>query len=287
MSEKISNMDKPDRMALAQGTRQLLQPLASLLLKCGMTWREFAELARTVFVLVASREYGIRGRPTNVSRVAILTGIGRREVGKIRQAMDEEGPPLPNQTTDATRVLSGWHQDPQFLGADGKPRDLAPGGAGASFEELAKRFAPDVPPSAMLKELRRVAAVTDLGSGQLRVTRRYYQPSLLDAQWILNAGSVFADLGGNINHNLGRRPGEGSWFLGRATDDRIDARAVPEFQAFLEQEGQQFLERMDAWLAAHRAAPESPPVETRKVVRLGVGLFMIKGETDKQTGKQP
>ena len=279
-------MDKPDRAALAQGTRQLLQPLASLMLKCGMTWREFAELARTVFVQVASREYGIRGRQTNVSRVAILTGIGRREVGKIRQAMDEEGPPLPNQTTDATRVLSGWHQDPQFIGADGQPRDLEPGGAGTSFEELARRYAPDVPPSTMLKELRRVGAVTDSGSGALRVTRRYYQPSLLDAQWILNAGSVFSDLGANINHNLGRNQGEGSWFLGRATDDRIDVRAVPEFQAFLEKEGQQFLERMDAWLATHRAAESSPPAETRKVVRLGVGLFMIKGETNKDTGKQ-
>ncbi|MBM4195873.1 MAG: hypothetical protein FJ197_02060 [Gammaproteobacteria bacterium] len=251
-----------------------------------MTWKEFAELARTVFVQVASREYGIRGRQTNVSRVAILTGIGRREVGKIRQAMDEEGPPLPNQTTDATRVLSGWHQDPQFIGMDGIPHDLTISGSGPSFEELARRYAPDVPPSTMLKELRRVGAVTDVGAGgALRVTRRYYQPSQLDAQWILNAGSVFADLGANINHNLGRRSGDGSWFLGRATDDRIEVRAVPEFQAFLEKEGQQFLERVDAWLTAHRAAEATPPAETRKITRLGVGLFMIKGETDKQTGK--
>ena len=57
-------METVDREALFQGTRQLLAPLASLLLKCGLTWREFAEVGKGVFVDVASREYGIRGRAT-------------------------------------------------------------------------------------------------------------------------------------------------------------------------------------------------------------------------------
>jgi hypothetical protein len=156
---------------------------------------------------------------------------------------------------------------------------------------LSRRYAPDVPASTLLKELRRVGAVADDGGGLLRATRRYYQPSQLDPQWILNAGSVFADLGGNISHNLGRKPGEGSWFLGRATDDRIEARAVPEFQAFLEERGQQFLEQVDAWLTAHRVPEGTPAAATRAVTRLGIGLFMIKGnsgaDSPQDTGKQP
>jgi hypothetical protein len=279
-------MDTPDRQALVQGSRQLLCPLASLLLKCGMTWREFAEIAKTVFVQVASREYGIRGRPTNVSRVAILTGIGRREVGKIRHALAAEAAvAVPNQTTDATRLLSGWHQDADFAAAGGRPRPLAPAGAGASFEELARRYAPDVPPSAMLKELKRVGAVTEFADGRLQAARRYYQPTVLDAQWILNAGSVFADLGSNINHNLGAPRGDGSWFLGRATDDGVDPRAVPAFQAFLEEEGQRFLERVDDWLARHRAGTGDEAGRRQAATRLGVGLFMIKSDgNDKGAG---
>ncbi len=273
-------MDSPDRTALAQGSRALLCPLASLLLKCGMTWREFAEIAKTVFVQVASREYGIRGRPTNVSRVAILTGIGRREVGRIRQSLESAEPPLSNQTTDATRLLSGWHQDPDFNVAFGKPLDLAFAGRGPSFEALAQRYAPDVPAITMLKELKRVGAVTQLADGRLQVTRRYYQPTLLDTQWILNAGSVFADLGANINHNQSARSGDPSWFLGRATDDGVDPQAVPEFRAFIEEQGQQFLERVDDWLACHRAGQKSEATG----VRLGVGLFMIKGHPNREAG---
>ena len=189
----------------------------------------------------------------------------------------------PNRTTDATRLLSGWHQDREFVGPDGKPLDLAPNGAAASFENLARRYAPGVPASAMLKELRRVAAVTDLPDGRLRATRRYYQPTPLDPQWILNAGSVVADLELNINHNLAARDADPTWFLGRATDSGVDARAVPEFRAFLEDQGQQFLVRVDEWLTRHRLAPADHAAA--KPVRLGVGLFMIKDDPDKESGQ--
>lgn len=268
-------MDGIDPLALREATRRLLRPLASLLLKCGMTWREFAEFSREVFVEVAGREYGLKGRPTNVARIAILTGIGRREVGKIRQALASAVEPLPNQTTDATRLLSGWHQDAAFSEA-GRPHDLAPAGTAPSFAELARRYAPDVPASAILKELRRVGAVVELPGGKLRAMRRFYRPAQLDPQWILNAGGVFADLGANVNHNLVPEPAGGSWFLGRATDDRIDPRKIDEFRVFIESEGQAFLERVDAWLSQHRLGDDA----RTDAVRLGAGLFMIKGNPD-------
>ncbi len=285
MRYKVTHVVVPDRQAVIQGARALLRPLVSLLLRCGLTWREFAELSRTVFVEVASHEYGLRGRPTNVARVAILTGIGRRDVGRIRAELQVAGPRLPNQTTDATRLLSGWHQDREFLDGSGQPRELMVVDGGASFTALARRYAPDVPASAMLKELLRVGAVVELPAGQLRAVRRFYQPTPFDPQWFLNAGSVYADLGVNINHNLAVvSSGEPTRFLGRATDSSIDAAAVAEFQVFLEQEGQQFLERVDAWLGVHRRT--GPPADGRRAVRLGVGLFMIKGDPDKESGNE-
>ena len=273
-------MESIDRAALMEGCRTLLRPLASLLLKCGLTWREFAEISKGVFVGVAGEEYGLRGRPTNVSRVSILTGLGRREVGRLRRLLAEPAAPLPNKTTDATRLLSGWHQDPSFHGPGGGPADLPVAGPGPSFDELARRYAADVPPGAMLKELKRVGAVEEQPDGRLRVLRRYYMPARLDPQWVLNAGSVFADLGGNINHNLTAEHGQNSRFLGRAMNDAVDPRAVPAFRAFLEQEGQAFLERVDDWLTRHRAAPAAGIK-----VRLGVGLFMIQGDGNKGTAK--
>jgi hypothetical protein len=270
--------------ALAAG-RTLLGPVASLLLKCGLTWREFAELSKTVFVDVASREYGLRGRPTNASRVSILTGIDRKEVTRQRALLATEVPAAPGKTTDATRVLSGWHQDPAFLGPDGQPRVLADSGTEPSFEGLCRAHGGDIPPSALRKELLRVGAIVETDAG-LRVVRRFYMPVRLDPQWLANAGTTLRDLGASISHNLSVEPPEPTRFVGRATNTRIDPAALPAFRAFLEAEGQGFLERVDAWLTAHElprtaastSGNASTSADPARPLRLGVGLFAIQGE---------
>ena len=75
-------------------------------------------------------------------------------------------------------------------------------GAGATFTELCARYAGDIPATTMMKELKRVGAVEQDAEGKLNVRRRYYMPTQFDPQWIMNAGSTFADLGDNINYNL-------------------------------------------------------------------------------------
>jgi len=250
-------------------------------MKCGMTWREFADISKSVFVEVAGIEYGIKGRPTNVSRVSLLTGISRKEVGRQRQLLQQQTAETPvSKTTDATRVLSGWHQDPDF-NDNGQPKVLAVEGDGASFALLCRRYAGDIPMVAMLKELKRVGAVVEEAPvedvpGQLTVQRRYYMPTQFDPQWILNAGGVFADLGNNINHNVAATDATPTRFLGRATDPTIDAAAIPEFYEFIEAHGQPFLELVDEWLTAHRS--KQGDKESDHPVRLGVGLFLIQGD---------
>ncbi|MCZ6809330.1 MAG: DUF6502 family protein, partial [Proteobacteria bacterium] len=48
-----------------------LRPLARALLRAGIGYREFAEISKTAFVGIATKDYGLRGRPTNISRVAV------------------------------------------------------------------------------------------------------------------------------------------------------------------------------------------------------------------------
>jgi hypothetical protein len=249
-----------------------------------MTWREFADVSKGVFIGVASQEYGLNGRPTNVSRVSILTGVSRKEIARVRAQLAEQTEPAPNKTTDATRLLSGWHQDPEFLTPDGGPKVLPADGDGASFATLWHRYGGDVPVTSMRKELERVGAITTLPDGNLRVERRYFMPRQFDPQWVQNAGSMLRDLGSSITHNLDTggdqaRSASGTparRFIGRATSDSVDVSALPEFEAFVEQNGQAFLERVDEWLTKHeaRAGPGTP----RKRMRLGLGVFVIADE---------
>lgn len=257
----------------------MLRPFASLLLKCGLTWREFSEIGKSVFVEVATDEYGIAGRPTNVSRVSILTGISRKEVKRQRDLLAETEAMPANKTGGATRVLSGWHQDADFVASDGQPRMLDAESGGNEFPELCRRYAIEIPATTMLKELKRVGAVEESGDGKLAVKLRYYMPTQLDPQWVMNAGEYLADLTNTINQNIDIDEGGPTHFLGRASEPEIDSAVAEEFRQFVDAQGQQFLETIDAWLADHQStAAERKDKESGKSVRLGVGLFMIKGD---------
>ncbi len=151
--------------------RHLLAPIARLLLRSGVTWGEFAELSKEVFVDVARRDYGIQGRPTNNSRVAMITGLSRREVTRVRDILIGEAQASEPPSSRVAQVLSGWHVDPDFLDDEGQPMVLPVTGERRSLEALLKRYAGDLPHGAFLKELQQLGLVESNGTGSFRVTR--------------------------------------------------------------------------------------------------------------------
>jgi len=261
------------RTRILDALGRLLEPIVLLLLKSGITWREFADLAKAKFVQVATKEFGIRGRPTNASRVAILTGIDRRDVRKLRLASAEQPTFDLGFMSKPTQVLDGWYHDPNFRTASGQPRDLHVSEGEDSFGALVRRYAPGIPPVAMIKELRAVGAIEQLPDERLRALKRNYIPRELTDNQIRLWGSILQDVGTTLEHNLMRRESEPSRFERRALSLSVDPRARREFEAFLAVEGQAFLERVDEWLASHQIENTGlPPIEG---IRMGVGVYEI------------
>ena len=111
----------------------MLKPIVRLMLRGGVGYSEFSYVAKCVFVDVATLEYGLRSRPTNMSRVSAITGISRKQVGQLRREGPEprwtphmEGNPL-------NTILDFWHHDPEFSVAKGRPKPLRIGGQGVSL----------------------------------------------------------------------------------------------------------------------------------------------------------
>jgi hypothetical protein len=256
-------------------TRQWLKPLIHVLIRCGITWKDFAALAKTTYVEVASGQFGKRGRPTNVSRTAVLTGLARREVRKQRERIATAPEAWTAYVSKASVVLAAWHQDPEFLRPDGRPVNLPLGGDGASFVMLVRRCgASDVRPSTLLKELRSAGAVRETADGQLEALQRAYIPHKVDEQLIRLWGTVIADVATTYVHNLTRTPSSVARFERAAAHPRIRPSALPEFRQFLDREGQAFLERVDDWLAKHEASP----AESEDGIRLGAGVYHIQDQ---------
>lgn len=255
--------------------RRWLKPAVHVLLRCGLPWKEFAELAKSVYVEVATEQFGKRGRPTNVSRTAMLTGLARRDVRKQRAKLAAAGPAPTGSVTKASLVLSAWHLDPEFTDKKGRPRPLPVEGENPSFAALLKRCGgADVQPTTVLKELINAGCVRRRTDGRLQVLQRDYIPQLIDAQLMKLWGARLTDLATTYAHNLMRTEREAARFERAALNDRIPGTAVKEFRRVLEQEGQAFLERMDAWLSAQQALNDGE--SEIKAIRLGVGVYHIQ-----------
>lgn len=248
-----------------------------MMLKCGMTWKEFSDLSKLVFVETATDEYGIRGRPTNVSRVSILTGISRKEVKRQRDLLLAHEEPSTRKTNDATKVLSGWFQDPDYLDANLAPRLIPEEGAAPSFEALCDRYGGDVAVPTMLKELIKTNAVERLASGELKVLSRYYQPAVHDDENLMFAADRIYDVIRTMNNNVFLEDGGALRFGGYADNDSIPVSAIPEFREYLDKRGQAFLEEIDDWLAGRAAErPDGP------TARVGISLFATQRENSKE-----
>jgi hypothetical protein len=257
-------------------TRQWLKPAIHVLLRCGVTWKEFSELAKSAYVEVATQKFGKRGRVTNVSRTAVLTGLARREVRNQRARLLKAAPPLAGYVTKASLLLSAWHLYPEYLDRHGKPALLHLDGEGATFTTLLRRCgAGDIRPSTLLKELLNAGAVRQRTDGRLEALQRSYIPHAMDEHLIRLWGTVLGDVATTYAHNLTHKPNAAPRFERAAVNDRVAASATEEFRQFLDREGQAFLERVDAWLTAHEISgtEDEPGAAT---LRLGAGLYHIQ-----------
>ncbi len=259
-----------------QSSHQWLKPLIHILLSCGITWREFAELAKTTYVEVATDNFGKRGRPTNVSRTAILTGLARRDVRKHRELLARAPTPLSGYVTKGALVLSTWHLSREFQDKTGQPAILRMSGRGKTFAALLERAGgSDVRPSTFLKELVSAGAVRVRPDGRLQALKRDYIPYAIDEQMIRLWGTVVADVATTYVHNLMRTAKADKRLERSAVNDRMPVSAVPAFVQLLEKEAQEFLERIDQWLTAQQAREGGNPAGD--TIRLGVGLYQIQG----------
>lgn len=271
-----STMANATHEEVIAATRLWLAPVIHILLRSGVTWKEFAELSKMTYVDVATRRFGRRNRPTNVSRTAVLTGLVRRDVRKQRERLKAGAAAPAPYVTKASLVLSAWHLLPEYRGRAGRPAVIEFDGDGLSFMALVQSCGgSDVPPSTLLKELVAAGAVRVRPDGRLEATQRNYIPHAMDEQMIRLWGSVLADVATTHVHNLSRTSREPPRFERAAVNDEVEDSAVPEFRQFLEAEGQAFLERVDAWLSAHQVDKSKRSTKSRPV-RLGAGVYHVE-----------
>ena len=138
----------------------LLRPLVRILLRNNIPFTTFADLAKWVYVRVALEDFPLPVRKQSISRVALLTGLTRKEVLRVKRHVTPGDPVISEKQNRAARVVSGWVRDPLFHDTEKQPAILPfDGEKKSSFTALVRTFSGDIPPRAILDELVRVGVV--------------------------------------------------------------------------------------------------------------------------------
>ena len=188
-----------------------LRPIARIFLRFGMGFREFSDIAKTAFVDVATNEYGLRGRPTNISRVAVMTGLTRKEVRRVREKIENGDQSVVVKSTPLGEMLHRWHADNEYLDSAGRPVVLKFSGEGVSFSSLARKYGGDIPPGAMRTELKRVGAVIEDEHGNLQAVSRVVHPKGEHEKLVTAVVHAIYPLVSTIAHNVNPDRGDDTW----------------------------------------------------------------------------
>jgi len=172
LDQYIAPMQEKLKQQVLDAFQLVLRPMVKILLRYGVGVSEFSEIVKTSYVDVATSEFGIRGRPTNISRVAVMTGLTRKEVRRLRDKIANGEQRLAVKSTPLSEIIHRWHAEEDFLDSDGRPARLPFSGGDNSFSDLVKRFGGDVPPGAMRTELKRVGSVIEDNDGNLSIVKR-------------------------------------------------------------------------------------------------------------------
>lgn len=254
--------------------RKILRPLLRILLRNGIPYGTFADLAKQVYVDVASEDCTIPGRKHTISRMSVMTGLSRKEVRRVKTLALPDNPEATSRYHRAARVISGWVRDGAFSDGRGQPADLPMEGEGATFSRLVKRFSGDVPARAVLDELIRVGAVERTPEGPIRLLTRAYLPRMDAAAGFEILGADVRDLVRTVDHNL-RAPGNDRIFQRKVSYDNLPGEVVAEFRNLVAHQGQSYLEEMDRWLAQYDR-DTNPYVRGAGRKRAGIGIYYFE-----------
>jgi hypothetical protein len=255
---------------------RLLRPLVRILLRNGIPYDAFADLAKRMYIEVASKEFRIPGRKQSDSRVAIITGLNRKEIRRVRNLplLDDAG--AAERYNRAARVISGWVRDPRYAGTKKEPALLPVEGEGATFSELVKRYSGDVPTRAILDELTRVGSVELTDDGRIRLLERSYIPRTGEVEKIGILGTDVSELIATIDHNL-RFGASDPFFQRKVGYDNLSGEAISEVRKLARARGQDLLEFLDREISRHDrdVNPDAGGTGRRYA---GVGIFYFEDE---------
>jgi hypothetical protein len=253
----------------------MLQPVVRQLITYGVTYPAFNRMVRELYVQVADDHFALPFKRQTDSRVALVTGINRKEVAQLRRRRTTgKVQRVEVEDTLITHVIGRWMSGPPYASAEGHAHRLpyeAPARA-ASFARLVRAVGADVPVRSVLDELVHIGVVELLPDGDVCLRREAHVPAADAERTLTLLGSDPAEVFSTIVHNI-EHP-DTPRLQRKVVYDNIGAGALPELSKAARDIGEEFIRRANALLASYdRDRNPDAPGGARSRVVLGTYYF--------------
>lgn len=274
MTATDSNPSMDTRGHFLQALRRVLRPIVRLMIRSGIRYDEFADVARRAYVESAIRDSDAHVlRPTR-DQVAWMTGINRERIDHYIQSDGAIASVEPVPTRVVAEVLHKWHTDPQYLGSSAAPLELefdAP--VGPSFRRLVGQVDAHAEPEVILEKLLQARSVSRMEDGRIRaVSRCFIWPEEVISR-IEYWGATLAHMIETLEHNLSSSSAENKRLERSVFADRgLPEQLLPDFHAFTLECANEFLSDLDNWLGQDAYVSEC---EAGPTVEMGLNVFFF------------
>ena len=264
---------------LRNALHKLLKPLIRILLRYGYSYREFNHEAKQLFIDVCFEDFTIEGRKMTASRVAVLTGMDRKEIVKLIKARDEGLDITHVPINRASRVIGGWLRDKDYQNADGDPLTIPVKGDGVSFQSLVRKYGGDITAGPILDELLRISAVEHVDSDKIKLLAEGYIPLSNELEKLKIMGTSARDLLTTIDYNL--KSPKHPRFQREVVYVELSQNSINEFKLISHDKCQKLLLELNEWLA-NKLEIDKRLEATEPSSRVGVGIYYIENDKTKQ-----
>jgi len=212
-----------------------------------------------------------------ISRVAVLTGLSRKEVVRLRDGLNNNEALLKLKPNRAQRVVHGWLSDPEFLDEQSNPLDLPlsnkkNGKQHASFLALVKKYSGDITIGAVLEELNLVGVTHQPDEHTVQLVNSAYVPRSDELEQIRVVATSVADLFDTALHNV-ESSSRKKRFQSVYSD--INEELVEEFKKLTATKASPVIQELNAHLSKRQR--ESKKSDKTTQTRLGFGIYYIEG----------
>lgn len=243
-----------ERTVFLEAIEESLRPLMRAAFAYGVGYQDLVEVVRALYIYAIRERNEAQGRPTNETRLGIMTGVTRAEVIKLitdRQEKEEQRAIAAKHFDQLTQLLGKWHDDPRFSTPYGAPLDLSlrPEGSFRLFDDLIEASGTELDRETAIAALRATGCVEVHAGKFVRCTTRSFLPAGKDMSRITRLGRIGGALNANFVHNLLRDESQPSFFeRTMVADFPITEVGRNMMLAHLRVDGDDFIDSLDKWV---------------------------------------